>query len=222
MSCFGTGQPTASAFEQIVDHIRSLGFQRIVWTNMRQEPVVYLNGLSFTPRDPSHLSENMDFGNVGGEHMQLLTADFVQALQARASANDNNIDFFRDTFAEHPEDRVDKKHTVQLDSLLPLANVYMTLQAKCGVEIVSECLPIVDEKAPGIIMYIWNVINLLHELCIVPSGTERRITSLSLDKHHIHLQYTSFLQAFRDLDIFVRLMQRQASTPGTAFGAYFL
>jgi len=38
---FGTGQPTVTAFKEVVSYIRDkLNIPSIVWTNMRQEPVV--------------------------------------------------------------------------------------------------------------------------------------------------------------------------------------
>jgi len=50
---FGTGQPTKTGFENSLKFIFSeCGAKNVLWTNMRQEPVVYLNGQSFTPRLP--------------------------------------------------------------------------------------------------------------------------------------------------------------------------
>ena len=35
------------------------GFKKIYWTCLRQEPVVYVNGEPFTPREYSRMNENM-------------------------------------------------------------------------------------------------------------------------------------------------------------------
>ena len=58
---FGTGQPTKEGFQNSLKHIFSeCGADKVLWTNMRQEPVVYLNGQSFTPR----LSDKLGWTNI--------------------------------------------------------------------------------------------------------------------------------------------------------------
>ena len=48
---FGTGQPTKEGFEGALKYlVNETGAKSVMWTNMRQEPVVYMNGQSFTPR----------------------------------------------------------------------------------------------------------------------------------------------------------------------------
>lgn len=49
---FGTGQPTKDGFKNALEHLFTTEAKQVLWTNMRQEPVVYLNGQSFTPRLP--------------------------------------------------------------------------------------------------------------------------------------------------------------------------
>ena len=48
---FGTGQPTKLGFINALEYlVKDTGAKKVLWTNMRQEPVVYMNGQSFTPR----------------------------------------------------------------------------------------------------------------------------------------------------------------------------
>ena len=48
---FGTGQPTKLGFINALEYLtKDTGAKKVLWTNMRQEPVVYMNGQSFTPR----------------------------------------------------------------------------------------------------------------------------------------------------------------------------
>ena len=51
---FGTGQPTLSGFDKVLEPIlKKYGDEKIIyWANLRQEPVVYVNGKPFTARDP--------------------------------------------------------------------------------------------------------------------------------------------------------------------------
>ena len=51
---FGTGQPTLGGFDKVLEPIlKKYGDEKIIyWANLRQEPVVYVNGKPYTARDP--------------------------------------------------------------------------------------------------------------------------------------------------------------------------
>ena len=51
---FGTGQPTLAGFDKVMEPIiKKYGDEKIIyWANLRQEPVVYVNGKPYTARDP--------------------------------------------------------------------------------------------------------------------------------------------------------------------------
>lgn len=145
---WGTGQPTVEAFKQIVDYVSvEHGLTRIVWTNMRQEPVIFVNGESFTPREHGRLNENMEFDDVSGDLLGQLTDSFAQVVRDRSVAANGHVSYFRDTYAEHPADRKNIEHRVPLSEVLSLSEVYAMLQGT-GVDIVCLRLPIADERAP--------------------------------------------------------------------------
>ena len=52
---FGTGQPTEPGFVQIAENISK---DKIIWFNLRQEPVAYIGGLPVAPRlaDQPHVN----------------------------------------------------------------------------------------------------------------------------------------------------------------------
>merc|ERR1711881_158851 len=61
------------------------------------------------------------------------------------------IRYYRDTYAEHPEDRKNIEYSVHLDNdgdLVTLSGVYFQLQ-DLGFALTYSRLPIVDEKAPS-------------------------------------------------------------------------
>ena len=57
---FGTGQPTLAGFDKVLEPIlKKYGDEKIIyWANLRQEPVVYVNGKPFTARDPEKFVSN--------------------------------------------------------------------------------------------------------------------------------------------------------------------
>ena len=52
--CFGTGQTTLEGFHKCLEPIeKKYGDEKFIyWVNLRQEPVVYVNGKPFTAREP--------------------------------------------------------------------------------------------------------------------------------------------------------------------------
>lgn len=52
---FGTAQPTADAFPRVLERVRKGPEDKpykVIWFNTRQEPVVYLDGVPYAPRNP--------------------------------------------------------------------------------------------------------------------------------------------------------------------------
>lgn len=159
---FGTGQPTKSGFKASLETIcNKSGAKKVLWTNMRQEPVVYMNGQSFTPRLPDRMNENMEFPSMSGEDIEWLQDEFVSAVFKRIEESKENrfipkeergkVKYFRDTYAEHPDDRENIEYSVFLDndeSLVTLSGMYGQLQ-QLGFNLTYARLPIVDEKAPS-------------------------------------------------------------------------
>lgn len=160
---FGTGQPTKEGFQAALEHLASeeVGAKKILWTNMRQEPVVYLNGQSFTPRLADHMNENMEFPGATEEDINWLQDCFVGSLKAKVDEVMNDryaadedkgiIRYYRDTYAEHPEDRKNIEYSVHLESgedLVTLSGLYEQLKAS-SFELSYARMPIVDEKAPS-------------------------------------------------------------------------
>merc|ERR1712223_162594 len=59
---FGTGQPTLPGFDKILEPImKKYGDEKIIyWANLRQEPVVYVNGKPYTARDPAKINYHLE------------------------------------------------------------------------------------------------------------------------------------------------------------------
>lgn len=163
---YGTGQPTKQGFSNALQKIFEVEAEefdakvkKVLWTNMRQEPVVYMNGQSFTPRYPDKMNENMEFPGISGDDIQWLQDSFVKTIFDRLEESKESrsipkedkgkVKYYRDTYAEHPDDRVNIEYTVPLendDALVSLNGLYE--QVKGGHEFAEFRLPIVDEKAP--------------------------------------------------------------------------
>jgi len=159
---FGTGQPTKLGFINVLEYLLSdkTEAKKVLWTSMRQEPVVYMNGQSFTPRLRENMNENMEFPGATGEYIEWLQDSFAKTIKEQVEKDRvdpfvkrdqrGKVKYYRDTYAEHPEDRENIEYCVHMegeDALLTLTELYDSM--KClGFNLSYFRLPIVDEKAP--------------------------------------------------------------------------
>ncbi|XP_023341623.1 paladin isoform X2 [Eurytemora carolleeae] len=160
---FGTGQPTKDGFLLTLKYIsEAVQASHILWTNMRQEPVVYLNGQSFTPRLPDRMNENMEFPGISGDDIEWLQEQFVKSIKDKVDEVKKDrytpdeekglVRYYRDTYAEHPEDRKNIEYSVHLDNeedLITLGGLYSDLK-QSGFSLQYARMPIIDEKAPTV------------------------------------------------------------------------
>jgi len=148
---FGTGQPTKEGFKSVLDYMFKEGHcDEILWTSMRQEPVVYLNGESFTPRNPDKMNENMEFPDAGPKMLEWFQQALVVAVKGRVG-DDKQVVYYRDTYAEHPDDRENKELKAPLDNdgdFVTLAGMYDQLK-EAGYNLKYSRAPIQDEKSPS-------------------------------------------------------------------------
>ena len=73
---FGCAQPTETGFKAVLDRVREAsasegeGKVKLVWFNMRQEPVVYIDSQPHAPRHPDHMHDNLEVDGVVSSRYQ--------------------------------------------------------------------------------------------------------------------------------------------------------
>jgi len=72
------GQPTAAGFENALSKVKG---GKVVWVNMRQEPVVYVNGNPLCARPPNKIGEYAELGNVTAESVSKDEMEFVKLFR---------------------------------------------------------------------------------------------------------------------------------------------
>merc|ERR1712038_139238 len=81
------GQPTAAGFENALNKACGEIYPKtgkIVWVNMRQEPVVYVNGEPLCARPPNKIGEYAELGDVTRDAVKADEAEFVKILEGKA------------------------------------------------------------------------------------------------------------------------------------------
>merc|ERR1711941_52210 len=59
----------------------------IIWINMRQEPIIYINGDPICARPPNKIGEYAELGNVTRASVKADEEEFCKVLEGRAKEN---------------------------------------------------------------------------------------------------------------------------------------
>merc|ERR1711899_357201 len=90
------GQPTAAGFENALSKACGEIYPKtgkIVWVNMRQEPVVYVNGEPLCARPPNKIGEYAELGNVTRDSVKEQEVAFLKTCKARAEENGGKLKY---------------------------------------------------------------------------------------------------------------------------------
>lgn len=143
---FGTGQPTLGGFQKCLEPIeKKYGDEKnIYWVNLRQEPVVYVNGKPFSARDPEKLNYHIEISNP--EEVHKWEEAFVKKIQAGG----DEFKFFQDQFGEHPDDRVVKDITLteKVTEVKTLTEIFGGMKEK-NAKVEALRIPVNQDKAPN-------------------------------------------------------------------------
>merc|ERR1711981_462104 len=84
---FCCGQPTIEGFEKAIEKACGDKWPKdgpIIWLNMRQEPIVYVNGSPLCARPPNKIGEYAELGDVTRESIEADEAEFGRMLKKKS------------------------------------------------------------------------------------------------------------------------------------------
>merc|ERR1711931_15121 len=87
------GQPTIAGFENAINKACGEIYpktNKIIWLNMRQESIVYVNGNPICARPPNKIGEYAELGNVTRESVKK-EEEFLRVIEGKAKGNDGKV-----------------------------------------------------------------------------------------------------------------------------------
>jgi len=134
------GQPTREGIERAIEKACGDKWPKdgpIIWLNMRQEPIVYVNGNPVCARPPNKIGEYAELGDVTKESIQADEDEFERMLTKRA-ADGGKIKVV---------DVAKKESELEVKEVVTLANVIKAVTEKFpGLK--HERIPICNSAAP--------------------------------------------------------------------------
>merc|ERR1711931_32319 len=135
------GQPTIAGFENAIN--KACGdiypkTNKIIWLNMRQEPIVYVNGNPICARPPNKIGEYAELGDVTRDSVKKDEEEFLRVIEGRAKGNDNKLKYV---------DVNKKECEVEVKELTTLSQVIEGLKEKLP-GLVHMRIPVCNSAAP--------------------------------------------------------------------------
>jgi len=148
---FGCAQPTEEGFKNILEKVPKGSEEKVVrtvWYNMRQEPVIYCDGVPCAPRHPDRMHENLFLGETS-PNIEQLEKDFSDVvLDAVKNDPDNFLEMNKDSqYAENPLERENVVEKTSVNNVQTLREVYSKLKENVkNLEMIR--VPVVEDNAP--------------------------------------------------------------------------
>merc|ERR1711989_47746 len=101
---YSTGQPTITGLKNILEKVTGKIYPKegkIIWLNLRQEPVVYVNGEPICARPPNKIGEYAELGNVTRDSIKADEVEFVRVAEGRVKENGGKLKYVDINKKEH-------------------------------------------------------------------------------------------------------------------------
>ncbi|KAA3471475.1 paladin-like [Gossypium australe] len=160
----GVAIPTIVGIHNVLKHIGAQkgGKAHVLWINLREEPVVYINGRPFVLRDVERPFSNLEYTGINRDRVEQMEARLKEDILLEAARYGNKI-LVTD---ELPDGQmVDQWERVSCDSVKTPLEVYEELQVE-GYLVDYERVPITDEKSPKEldfdIVWMWKSVDAIY------------------------------------------------------------
>lgn len=144
---FGVAIPTIDGIRRVLDLVgagKNGSKQHVLWHNLREEPVVYINDRPYVLREVERPFTNLEYTGINRARVEQMEARLKEDVLQEAARFTNKV-LVND---ELPDGQmVDQWEPVSLDSVQTPLEVYEALQSE-GYLVDYERVPITDEKSP--------------------------------------------------------------------------
>lgn len=143
---FGVAIPTVIGLRNVLSILGAeKGRRQVVWINLREEPVLYVNGKPFVVRESDKPFANLEYTGINKEHVEEMEIRLKSDVLLEADMYDGSV------LIAHEDDQFqvveDWEAVTEVDVQTP-AEVYEEL-VRDGYDVKYLRVPVTDEKAPS-------------------------------------------------------------------------
>ncbi|WOL11986.1 paladin [Canna indica] len=142
---YGVANPTVDGIRAVIERIKSKGGHSVLWHNMREEPVIYINGKPFVLREVERPYKNMlEYTGIDRERVERMEARLKEDILREAERYGGAIMVIHET---DDGQIFDGWEHIDAESIQTPLEVYRCLESE-GLAIKYARVPITDGKAP--------------------------------------------------------------------------
>lgn len=137
----------------VVDKVKLAGESKdakMIWFNMRQEPVVYINSNPHAPRHPDHMHDNLEIQGASVQQMDNLELHFENTVKDRVDSDSERVlNISKDkSNTDNPMDRENVEEHVKVESVKSLQEVYGEIKNNLHDNFSYYRVPVVEDCKP--------------------------------------------------------------------------
>jgi len=134
------GQPTQAGFDKAIEKVceKYPKDGKIVWINMRQEPIVYVNGNPVCARPPNKIGEYAELGNVTRASVKSDEEEFIKVIEGRVATGGGKLKVV---------DVGKKESEIEVKELITLSKIMEGLKEKYP-GLTHNRIPVCNSAAP--------------------------------------------------------------------------
>ncbi|XP_023349377.1 paladin [Eurytemora carolleeae] len=149
---YGVGQPTEEGIKAVIDKIdagKDESENKLLWFNMRLEPIVYVNGTPYAPRTEDNLHNNIEI-KATEEEIENVEKHFVKILEQRRQENPEGVIKIQkdQAYIENPMERENKEDEIKVETIQAFGTLIKGLQENGYSKLEPARIPIVEERSP--------------------------------------------------------------------------
>lgn len=137
----GVAQPTVEGMRNVLKRLGAES-KTVMWTTMREEPVLYVNGRSVTLRELAHPFANLEQPGLTGAQVEAQEEALKAEVQREAALHGNRI-----LLHEEAPDGTVQARWMPIESLQTPREVFAQMNRE-GLHVDYARIPVTDEKAP--------------------------------------------------------------------------
>jgi len=147
MPVYGSGQCHLQGILHLAKMMKSQGYNKVLWFNMREEPVVFLDGQACAPRSKENMNENVDWlMSVERHELDAMEKRLLKDCIDEAAAGEKKMGVFYQLASGANEE---KQLSVTAEGSFSVRGAFDWLKKQEGVaELTYSRVPIADETAP--------------------------------------------------------------------------
>lgn len=145
---FGSGQCHLEGLAYVAKDLNKQGFKNVLWFNMREEPVVFLDGQACAPRTANNLNENVEhLTGIQGRELDAMEKRLRDDCAAAAAASSGRtLPVF---YQDEKGGNIEKQLPVTKERSFHVRGAYEWVMNQAGVaQVKYSRVPIADETAP--------------------------------------------------------------------------